>query len=169
MAASLKDTIRANRFDVFRHTLRSIALASAAASGLALGGPAGAAVGSAVALSEVLGGHLTPEQLVPLVCELVTYGVAAGWLSRFGRDLGSMLLCLVGAQLLGRVAYLVPALALGKPLLRSLRGLFLAPWPGLLLQLTLLPIVALWLARRARPAQVPASQSIAKLRIATPE
>lgn len=43
MAASLKDTIRANRFDVFRHTLRSIALASAAASGLALGGPLGCA------------------------------------------------------------------------------------------------------------------------------
>lgn len=33
---SLNDTIRANRFDVFRHTLRTIALASAAASGLVL-------------------------------------------------------------------------------------------------------------------------------------
>lgn len=33
---SLNDAIRANRFDVFRHTLHSIALASAAASGLGL-------------------------------------------------------------------------------------------------------------------------------------
>lgn len=33
---TLNDTICANRFDVFRHTLRSIALASAAASGLGL-------------------------------------------------------------------------------------------------------------------------------------
>lgn len=38
---TLRDTIRANRFDVFRHTLRSIALASAAASGLGLGGLSG--------------------------------------------------------------------------------------------------------------------------------
>lgn len=38
---TLSDTIRANRFDVFRHTLRSIALASAAASGIGLTGLTG--------------------------------------------------------------------------------------------------------------------------------
>jgi hypothetical protein len=123
-------------------------------SGLALGGLAGTAVGAAVALSELLGGHFTQVQLIPLVCELVTYGVTAGWLSRYGRDLGSMLLCLLGAQLAGRLAYLVPALVLGKPLLRALNGLFLAPWPGLLLQIALLPPLALWLARRAHRIRV---------------
>jgi hypothetical protein len=40
---TLSDTIRANRFDVFRHTLRSIALASAAASGVGLAGLSGCA------------------------------------------------------------------------------------------------------------------------------
>lgn len=38
---TLNDTIHANRFDVFRHTLRSIALASAAASGLGVAGLSG--------------------------------------------------------------------------------------------------------------------------------
>lgn len=40
---TLNDTICANRFDVFRHTLRSIALASAAASGVGLAGLSGCA------------------------------------------------------------------------------------------------------------------------------
>jgi hypothetical protein len=40
---TLNDTIRANRFDVFRHTLRSIALATAAASGVGLAGLSGCA------------------------------------------------------------------------------------------------------------------------------
>ena len=37
----LNEIIRTNRYDVFRHTLRSIALASAAASGLGLAGASG--------------------------------------------------------------------------------------------------------------------------------
>jgi hypothetical protein len=40
---TLNETIHANRFDVFRHTLRSIALASAAASGISLAGLSGCA------------------------------------------------------------------------------------------------------------------------------
>ncbi|MBK8412819.1 MAG: ferritin-like domain-containing protein [Sandaracinaceae bacterium] len=43
---TLNDTVRANRLDVFRHTLRSIALASAAASGLGVAGWSGCAATS---------------------------------------------------------------------------------------------------------------------------
>ncbi|MBL8634744.1 MAG: hypothetical protein JNM40_16085 [Myxococcales bacterium] len=130
-------------------------------AGLALGQAAGLGVGIAVAISELLGSHLPFERLLPLACEVFAYGAAAGWLSRYGRGLGSLFLCLIGAQLVGRLAYLVPALVFGKPLLRALHGLFFAPWPGLLLQLTLLPPLALWLAQRVSPGPLPSKHSTA--------
>lgn len=117
-------------------------------AGLALGWRAGLLVGLSVAVSEVLGGHMALAQLVPLLCELITYGLAAGLVSSCSRGVGTALGCLLIAQLAGRLAYLAPALLLGKPLVRSLRGLFIAPWPGLLLQILLIPLLARGIARQ---------------------
>lgn len=119
-------------------------------AGLALGWRAGLLVGLSVALSEALGGPRVPAQLVPLACELITYGLSAGLLSKYAHSLRTALGCLVIAQFAGRLAYLVPALLLGKTLLRTLRGLFIAPWPGLLLQVVLIPLLACWIARQTR-------------------
>lgn len=129
-------------------------------AGLALGLRAGAAVGAAVVLSEVLGGHLELARLVPMLFELFTYGLVAGLLARHVRSLGTALFFLIVAQLAGRLAYTIPSLILGKTLLRCLRGLFIAPWPGLVLQLVLIPQLVLWIRRSARvraPDQTPGS------------
>lgn len=131
-------------------------------AGLGLGWRAGGLVGLLVVGSDAIGGHLMPAQLLPIACELLTYGVVAGLLSLRSRNWASTLYYLVAAQLAGRLAYLLPALILGKPLLRSLRGLFVFPWPGLLLQLVLIPPLVLLISRRAHhlpPVRAPSAAS----------
>jgi len=114
-------------------------------AGLALGPVAGLAAGAATASADLLwGGRTHGMQFLPLGFEFVAYGVSAGLLSRRARSNGHRLAALVGAMLIGRLVHLAATVALGTPAMHVLRGLFFIPWPGMLLQLPLLPIAASW-------------------------
>jgi hypothetical protein len=67
---------------------------------------------------------------------------------------------LVGAMVAGRAAYAaVAALLLGRGLAATVPGLVLAPWPGMLLQLALLPVAGTGLARFSGMRETPSRTS----------
>ena len=88
-----------------------------------------------------------------MACELAAYGAAAGLLYQLIRVRGRVYIALIGAQLLGRVIWgLVKWLLLGIkgtafPVSAFLVGGFVDAFPGILLQLLLLPPIVLLLQR----------------------
>ena len=122
--------------------------------GLAFGPVVGLIVGAAAALSDLLwGGRVHGLAFLPLGLEFVTYGLVAGIASGrrgYGDQLGALLL----AMLAGRLVHLAAAVALGRSIVPVLTGLFAAPWPGMLLQVLVLPPVAL-VAARLLPPEAP--------------
>lgn len=120
-------------------------------AGLVLGANRGLLVGAVVGICDLLfGGRLHGMQAYAVMSELATYGYVAGVLRPRYPTLPSLLPALVGAMLAGRLVYLLFALVIGKGLVSSLHGLFVIPWPGILLQLILLPVAALLLLRALR-------------------
>jgi hypothetical protein len=112
-------------------------------AGLALGPIVGFATGAATAVSDLLwGGRVHGLAFLPLGLEFVSYGLVAGVASVRGDRYPKRMLALIVAMLAGRMVYLAAAALLGRDLVRTAEGLFLAPWPGMLFQLVALPLVA---------------------------
>jgi hypothetical protein len=112
-------------------------------AGLAFGPLAGMATGGAAALADLFwGGRVHGLAFLPIGLELVVYGTAAGALSTPRASYARYLVALLGAMLAGRLVYLVTGVALGRHVGQMLRGLFVTPWPGIALQLLLLPLAA---------------------------
>ena len=120
-------------------------------AGLAFGPVAGFATGALTALADLLwGGRVEGIAFLPIGLELVTYGLVAGLAAARADRYGSLLVALIVAMLAGRLAYLAAALALARPTAQVVQGLFVRPWPGILLQLAALPPAAVLLRRHAR-------------------
>ena len=92
-------------------------------------------------------------QAVWMACELAAYGAVAGLLYSLIRTRGRVYIALVGAQLAGRVVWgIVKALLLGLKgsaftFSAFIAGGFVDAFPGILLQILLLPPIVLLLAR----------------------
>jgi hypothetical protein len=112
-------------------------------AGLALGPAAGLVTGGVTALADLLwGGRVQGMAFLPIAVELVAYGLVAGLLSRRSGAYGARLVALLGAMLVGRLAYLVAAIALGQTAAKVLPGLFVLPWPGMFIQVVALPLAS---------------------------
>jgi hypothetical protein len=112
-------------------------------AGVALGPGAGLATGAATAISDLLwGGRVHGLAFLPLGLEFVTYGVVAGALAPRPGRYGTRLFAIIVAMVAGRLAHLVVALFLGRSAGHLLSSLFIAPWPGIILQVALLPALA---------------------------
>lgn len=119
-------------------------------AGLTLGPLVGGLTGFATILSDVLfGGMVSGLKSLPLGLEIFTYGLVAGLLGRRAHSYGMRLLALGGAMLVGRLVYLVATFAAlpHKTLAPMLTSLFLVPWPGIVVQVVALPLIAPRLAR----------------------
>jgi hypothetical protein len=128
--------------------------------GLAFGPGVGAlaALGTAVS-DQLLGGGEVGWRLVPIATEILTYGLVAGIIGRRASARAGLLAALIGAMLAGRLVYAVAATVLGQDVSGLINGLFVTPWPGIVLQLVLLAPLAAGLrdgvARRlAAPPEV---------------
>lgn len=92
-------------------------------------------------------------QAVWMACELAAYGAVAGILYSLIRVRGRVYIALVGAQLAGRVVWgIVKATLLGLKgsaftFSAFIAGGFIDAFPGILLQILLLPPIVLLLAR----------------------
>lgn len=90
-----------------------------------------------------------------MACELAAYGLAIGLLYRIIRVRGRVYLSLIGAQVAGRLVWgAVKALLLGVtetpfPISAFLLGGFVDAFPGILLQILLIPPLFLLLERSA--------------------
>ncbi len=123
-------------------------------AGLTMGTVAGGVTGAATVVSDVLwGGRVHGIAFLPLGVEFMTYGLVAGAASRRGDRYLRRLLTLIIAMLAGRLAYLIGSTILGRELAHALRGLFVAPWPGILFQLSVLPLIAPWVRRVTESAR----------------
>jgi hypothetical protein len=121
-------------------------------AGLALGPVAGLVTAGATAVADFLwGGRVHGLAFLPLALEFIGYGVAAGLLSRRHSPYGARLAALLGAMLIGRLLYLAAAVATGKSVGHVLPGLFVVPWPGMVLQVLALPIASRVVERWAAP------------------
>jgi hypothetical protein len=119
-------------------------------AGLALGPGAGFLTGAATAISDLLwGGRVHGLAFLPLGLEFVTYGVVAGALSGRAGRYGARLFAIVVAMLAGRLAHFVAALLLGRGSGHLMGSLFIAPWPGIVIQILLLPALAPVVTRAA--------------------
>lgn len=120
-------------------------------AGLALGPVVGFLTGAATAISDLLwGGRVHGLAFLPLGLEFVTYGVVAGALSARPGRYPSRLFAIVVAMLAGRLAHFVAALLLGRGGGHLMDSLFVAPWPGIVIQILLLPALAPVVTRAAR-------------------
>ncbi len=112
-------------------------------------------------LSCALSSMPSPVQLIPMVPELVTYGLVCGWilkLVRTGKAVWDYSLALLGAMVLGRI---VGGVASAAFYLGTGQAYSLALWagsylvgtlPGIVIQLLLLPVLVLALEKaRAVP------------------
>ena len=99
-----------------------------------------------------------PPMIPTALCmafELAAYGAAAGLLYRyFAQRKGRVYLALVGAMLIGRVVWGVVSIAVYGLLMDSSfaltafwMGAFVNAWPGMLLQLILVPLIVAALGR----------------------
>lgn len=117
-------------------------------AGLVLGARRGLLVGALVALADLLlGNRLQGLRAYVVMSELLTYGLATGLLQRQPPTLLTTLRALLGGMLAGRLVYLGLSLLLGRSFASLLPGLFLNPWPGMLIQILALPLLTLWLSR----------------------
>lgn len=88
--------------------------------------------------------------LYKIVAEVFTYGLVAGLLVRPRASLPRRYAALLGAMLAGRLVYALLAVSLeGRTFDRLVQSLLLTPWPGIALQLALLPALSWWLDRRS--------------------
>ena len=91
-----------------------------------------------------------------MACELAAYGAVIGLLYSFIRVKGRVYIALIGAQLAGRAVWgIVKALLLGVrgtafPFSAFLVGGFVDAFPGILLQIALLPPIVMLLERRRK-------------------
>lgn len=91
-----------------------------------------------------------------MACELAAYGAVAGLLYALIRVKGRVYIALIGAQLAGRVVWgIVKALLLGVkgtafPFSAFLIGGFADAFPGILLQIALLPPVVMLVEKRKK-------------------
>lgn len=134
--------------------------------GLVCGAPYGAFCGVAgPVISSVLSGMPSASQLAYMVPELAAYGLCAGWgmrLIRTGRTYPDLLLSLLPAMLLGRIA---GGAAQAAFFLSARREYTAALWagtflvstaPGAAMQLAVLPVLVLTLERaKLIPARYP--------------
>ena len=111
--------------------------------GLAFGPGVGAlaALGTAVS-DQLLGGGEVGLRLVPIAAEILTYGLVAGALGRRARSRAGLFGALVGAMFAGRLVYAAATIVLGQASSGLVSGLFVTPWPGIVLQLVLLAPLA---------------------------
>src|SRR4029077_326659 len=96
------------------------------------------------------GGRVHGLGFLPLGLELVTYGLVAGLLASPPSRYGTRLFAIVVAMLVGRLVHFLVALVLGRGSAHLIGGLFVAPWPGIVIQVVVFPAVASALTRRAR-------------------
>lgn len=91
-----------------------------------------------------------------MACELAAYGAVAGLLYALIRVKGRVYIALIGAQLAGRVVWgTVKAILLGVrgaafPFSAFLVGGFVDAFPGILLQIALLPPIVILLEKREK-------------------
>lgn len=122
-------------------------------AGLALGVRAGFLVGLATFVVELLG--RPPMAALPAASEIFVYGVVGGLIGDRVKTFAGRYAGLVATMIVGRVAYAIVALlVLSRPVGVSVERVILYPWPGIALQLVVLPIVATLLARAVlRPSR----------------
>lgn len=95
-------------------------------------------------------------QAVWMACELAAYGAVAGILYALIRVRGRVYIALVGAQLAGRFVWgVVKAILLGVkgtgfPFSAFIAGGFVDAFPGILLQILLLPPIVMLLKKREK-------------------
>jgi len=119
-------------------------------AGVALGPGAGLLTGVATAVSDLLwGGRVHGLAFVPLGLEFVTYGLVAGMLASPPSRYGTRFFAIIVAMLAGRLVHFLAALVLGRGSAHLLDGLFVAPWPGIVIQVALLPAIAPAITRAA--------------------
>lgn len=119
-------------------------------AGLALGPVAGLATGTAAAVADLLwGGRLHGLAFLPVGLEFICYGLVAGAVAVRSRRLAGRFLALGAAMVAGRLVHLAAAVSLGGEADHVLASLFTVPWPGMLLQLALLPFLVPVVARPA--------------------
>jgi hypothetical protein len=115
-------------------------------AGLALGLRTGALVGLATLIVELVARPALAAS--PAAAEILVYGLVAGLAGTRARTIPHRYAGLVAAMLAGRVAYAVVAwIALTRPLEISVQRLLFFPWPGIVVQLVALPLVATLLVR----------------------
>jgi hypothetical protein len=120
-------------------------------AGLAFGLVPGFVTGAAAALSDLIwGGRVHGLAFLPIGLELVTYGLVAGSLSDPRKGYARCLIALLIAMVVGRMVNLAAGAALGRHFSHTLRSLWVAPWPGIALQVLVLPLVVPPLARATR-------------------
>jgi hypothetical protein len=111
-------------------------------AGVALGPGAGLATGAATAISDWLwGGRVHGLAFLPLGLEFVAYGVVAGALAARPTRYGTRLFAIIVAMLVGRLVHFLAALALGRGSAHLMSSLFIAPWPGIVIQVVVLPAI----------------------------
>lgn len=125
--------------------------------GLAFGPGVGAvaALGTAVS-DQLLGGGEVGWALLPIASEILTYGLLSGFFGRRASSRLGLFGALLGAMLGGRLVYALTATVLGREASGLVEGLFVTPWPGILLQLVLVAPLAAGLrdgVARRRAAQ----------------
>lgn len=117
-------------------------------AGLVLGARRGLLVGALVALADLLlGNRLQGLRAYVVMSELLTYGLVTGLLQRSPPTLLGTLRALGGGMLAGRLVYMGLSMALGRSFVSLLPGLFVNPWPGMLIQILGIPLLALGLSR----------------------
>ena len=96
-------------------------------------------------------------QAVWMAAELAAYGAVAGLLSALIRVRGRVYIALIGAQIAGRIVWgVVKAILLGVggksfTVAAFFAGGFVDAFPGILLQILLIPPIVLLLARYTKP------------------
>jgi len=119
-------------------------------AGVALGPGAGLATGAATAIADLLwGGRVHGLAFLPLGLEFVTYGLVAGMLASPPSRYGTRLFAIIVAMLAGRLVHFLAALLLGRGSAHLISGLFVAPWPGIVIQVVVLPAIAPAITRAA--------------------
>jgi hypothetical protein len=119
-------------------------------AGVALGPGAGLLTGAATAIADLLwGGRVHGLAFLPLGLEFVAYGLCAGMLAVPPSRYGTRLFAIIVAMLAGRLVHFLAALALGHGSAHLIGGLFVAPWPGIVIQVVVLPAIAPAVTRAA--------------------
>jgi len=110
----------------------------------------GSLAGVVAAATELAWGGRGVMAALPTALELACYGAVSGACSERARTWRGLVIVIVIAMIVGRLAHLVAGVATRGWSGHELTGLFVDPWPGIALQLLVLPLAAAGMRRALR-------------------